>query len=190
MYREVERQLSKQSKQSRQLRVAVINRGTVLVIAMAGAGLMAASVAVWYQHRQTRRALDLWGPAAAQRIERAGKVDLVELDGGRTADGAAGDMAHAEAAVDISHAPGVLHFRRSLLQDANFDWDAENDTAMSDNDWDYAARFSDEEGNNVVVLFDLNRGVVANRAAADRVVRVTEKMSEGLRRFFDEILND
>jgi hypothetical protein len=151
---------------------------------LAGAGLAAASVAVWYQHRQTRRALDLWGPASAQRIERAPTVKLVALDSATT-----GGMRNPEAGIDISHAPGVLHFRRSLLQDANFDWDAENDPAKSEIDWDYAARFTDDEG-SIVVLFDLDCGVVANRAAADRVARVTEKMTAGLRRFFEENLTD
>jgi hypothetical protein len=160
----------------------VFNRGAILVILLVVAGLTAASVAVWYQHRQTRRALDLWGAATAQRIERAAVVELFELDGD-TPSGILDD----EPAVDISSAPGVLHFRRSLLQDANFHWQPASEAVESDNTWDYAARFSDDEG-NVTVLFDLDRGTVANRAAPGRVALVTEKMSLGLSRFFDEVL--
>src|SRR5687768_9637678 len=158
----------------------------MLVIALVVAGLAAASVAVWYQHRQTRRALDLWGAAAAQCIERAPVVKLVALDGGgRTGSSTTGETFDAGAATDISRAPGLLHFRRSLLQDANFDWNSENEAAVSDRDWDYAVRFSDEVG-SVVVLFDLDRGIVANRAASERVARITEKMSRGMSRFLDD----
>jgi hypothetical protein len=163
----------------------VPNRGAILVIALAATGLVAASVAVWYQHRQTRRALALWGAAAAQRIERAPVVELVELDdGGRTTI----RTFDAEAAIDISQARGLLHFRRSLLQDANFDWDSANETALSASDWDFAVRFSDGEA-SVVVLFDLGRGVVANHAAPGKVAVVTERTSKGLGRFFRESLD-
>jgi hypothetical protein len=167
----------------------VLNRGAILVIALAATGLVAASIAVWYQHRQTRQALDLWGAATAQRIERAAGVELVALNAGKGANSSVKDgRFDAEAAIDISHAPGVLHFRRSLLQDANFDWDSQNEAAVSESDWEYAVRFSDDEG-SAIVLFDLDRGVVANRAAPQRVARITEKMSQGLGRFFSESLD-
>jgi hypothetical protein len=164
----------------------VINRGTVLVIALAGTGLVAASVAVWYQHRQTRRALDLWGPAVAQRIERAPTIELVVLEGGRVNSGTTEGALHVEPAVDISRAAGVLHFRRSLLQDANFVWDAEKAPAMSSSDWDYAVRFSDEEG-SVTIMFDLDGGVVADRAVPKTAVRLAEKTARGVGSFFAEI---
>jgi hypothetical protein len=151
-------------------------------VALTAAGLTAASVAVWYQHRQTRRALDFWGAALAQRIERATVVELFELNSG-TAEG----TPRAQAAIDISHAPGVLHFRRSLLQDANFVWDAQDKPAASASDWDFSVRFSDDEG-SMVVLFELDRGMIASRDTPERVVQVTEKMSLGLRLFFEEQL--
>jgi hypothetical protein len=165
----------------------VINRGTVLVIALAGTGLVAAGVAVWYQHQLTRQALDLWGPAAAQLIEGAPAIELVDLRGDRMNGGTTGGVLHSADAVDISHAPGVLHFRRSLLQDANFVWDSGKAPAISNTDWDYAVRFSDEVG-SVTITFDLDRGVVADRAVRETAVRLSEKTARGVSRFFDEIL--
>jgi hypothetical protein len=143
---------------------------------------MAASVAVWYQHQLTRRALDFWGARLAQRIEQGSIVELFALKDG-TADAALA----SRSPIDLSHVPGVLHFRRSLLQDANFDWDAQNQPAVSDRDWDFAVRFSDDEG-SILVLFDLDRGVVANRSKPDSFARVSEKTSRGLRKFFEENL--
>jgi hypothetical protein len=164
-----------------------MNRGAVLVIALAVAGLAAASVAVWFQHRQTRQALALWGAPAAQRIERAPVVEIVELDDSRRADSGDTDgMLDPAAAIDFSQARGLLHFRRSLLQDANFDWSSDN-APVSDGEWDYVVWFSDDEG-SVVVLFDMDRGIVANRAATERVARMTEKMSRGMSRFLDDII--
>lgn len=165
------------------------NRGAILVIALAAAGLAAASVAVWYQHRQTRRALDLWGAAAAQRIERAALVELVELLNGTRADGATGGgMWNAKSAIDISRVRGLLHFRRSLLQDANYDWDSEKIPILSNSDWDYAVRFSDDDGREIV-LFDLDHGIVANRGRPERAARVTEKTWRGLGLFFEEAIS-
>jgi hypothetical protein len=169
----------------------VNNRGAMLVIALAAAGLAAASIAVWYQHRQTRRALDLWGAAAAQRIERAVLVELLELQDGSGADGGTGQSRwDAASAIDISHARGSLHFRRSLLQDANFHWNSAGDTGIqtiSVSDWDYAVRFSDEEA-SVVVLFDVDGGLIAKQASNTRIVRLTEKTSQGLELFFEEAI--
>jgi hypothetical protein len=160
----------------------------MLVIALTAAGLAAASVAVWYQHRQTRRALDLWGAAAAQSIERAAVVELVELeDGGRAGGSSAVGIWDAEKAINISRARGLLHFRRSLLQDANFDWNSAKTPTVSNSEWDYAVRFSDED-DSVVVLFDLAQGLVANRALPERVARVTERTSRGLELFFEEAI--
>jgi hypothetical protein len=149
---------------------------------LTAAGLTAASVAVWYQHRQTRRALDFWGAALAQRIEQAAVAELFELNSGK-----GNGTPRARAAIDISHAPGALHFRRSLLQDANFFWDAQDKPAVSESDWDFAVRFSDDEG-SIVVLFELDQGMIASRDTLERIVPVTEKMRRGLRLFFDEQL--
>jgi hypothetical protein len=168
----------------------VINRGTVLVIAMAAAGLVAASIAVWYQHRQTHRALDLWGAAAAQRIERAAVVELFDLSGVGRAGGLTSGTLDDKRAVDISRARGLLHFRRSLLQDANFQWYSAGDTeiqTISDSDWDFAVRFLDQE-KSVVVLFDLDGGSISKRESKARIVRLTEKTSRGLELFFEEAI--
>jgi hypothetical protein len=166
----------------------VNNRGAILVIVLALAGLAAASLAVWYQHRQTRRALDLWGAAAAQRIERAPVVELLELNNeSREVGDTTGGMLPAETAIEISSAPGLLHFRRALLQDANFDWDSQATPVVSDSNWDYAVVFSDDEG-SVLVLFDLDQGLVANRAATGKVAILTERMLKGINQFFSESL--
>ena len=78
-------------------------------------GIALACFAWWFQWRQTRRCLALYGSAAARAIAVAPRVELWEL-GPRT-----GGLA-VVGRRDISRAAGLVHLRRGLVEDANFDW--------------------------------------------------------------------
>ena len=159
------------------------NRGAILVTLLVVAGLAAALAAVWNQYRQTHRALAFWGTEIVQLIETAATVELVDV---------ASKMKRFDEAnrvpepLDISRAPGLIHFRRSLLEDANFDW-AARDAAVADGDWDFAVRFSGNE-KTITVLLDLDRRLAANKSSASDTAVLTATTAHGLDRFFQEQL--
>jgi hypothetical protein len=93
--------------------------GTWLVGGLVGLGLVAAATGIWFQRQQTRRCLEFYGSQAARRIAAAPSVRLVVL--------APSDRAGRLVAVrsfDVSKAPGLVHLRRGLVEDANFAWPA------------------------------------------------------------------
>jgi hypothetical protein len=93
--------------------------GTWLVVGLLLLGLAAASTGVWFQRHQTRRCLEFYGPAAARRISAAPVVELLIVQPG----GAPGRLA-CRTRIDVSKAPGLVHLRRGLVEDANFTWQA------------------------------------------------------------------
>lgn len=92
--------------------------GKLVVLAIVCLGVCLAAFALWYQRGQTRRCLDFYGSAIARRIQVAPRVELWRID--PTA--AAGEPS-ASRRQDISHARGVVHLRRGLVEDASFAWD-------------------------------------------------------------------
>ena len=92
--------------------------GTWVVAGMLALAVALAVFGIWYQRGQTRRCLELYGSADAHRIQAAPRVELWPL-------AAAGETTRGVPArrIDISKARGVVHMRRGLVEDANFDWD-------------------------------------------------------------------
>ena len=89
--------------------------GTRLVLGLVLLALGLAAFAVWFQWGQTRRCLAFYGPAAARSIQAAPRVELWSLAADRGG-------VRAEARLDISRAPGLVHLRRGLIEDVNFRW--------------------------------------------------------------------
>jgi|OM-RGC.v1.017033565 hypothetical protein len=112
--------------------------GGLLVMGLLLLGLTAASVAIAFQRGQTEQCLAFYGADAAATVSRAPHVELwqlAEVDGRLTA-------ARRE---DISQAKGLVHLRRGLVEDANFDWQA-GETAESPlppHAWDWAMVFAE-----------------------------------------------
>ena len=109
-------------------------RGMWLVVGLVGLGLALAAVGVWFQWGQTRRCLAFYGATQAERISTAPRVELWTLQGGRT-----GNVAAVER-FDISQAGGLVHLRRGLVEDANFNWDGLSGPIPADA-WDVAFVF-------------------------------------------------
>jgi hypothetical protein len=82
----------------------------LLVMAL-GLGLFA----VWFQRGQTRRCLEFFGPEAARRLQAANRVEVWRLE---PRDG----RVQVVDRIDASHAPGLVHLRRGLIEDFNYDW--------------------------------------------------------------------
>ena len=145
------------------------SRGTWLVAGLLLLGLAAAITGIWFQWQQTRRCLEFYGPAAARRIAAAPTVELLLV---RAGTGASRLAAHTR--IDVSKAPGLVHLRRGLVEDANFKWqgtDARDRggeaggaaTARLPLDaWDVALVLSEPLGSTTLVIdFDPSGGALA-----------------------------
>lgn len=84
---------------------------------MLALGAALAVFAVWFQWGQTRRCLAFYGSEAAHRIQLAPRVELWRLE-------PSGPVVRPdeERRTDVSHARGLVHLRRGLVEDANFIW--------------------------------------------------------------------
>ena len=145
------------------------SRGTWLVAALLLLGLAAAVTGIWFQWQQTRRCLDFYGPAAARRIAAAPTVELLLMQ-----PGAEPGRLVARSRIDISKAPGLVHLRRGLVEDANFNWQGTDARASGAgaggaaperlplDAWDVALVFSEPLGRTTLVIdLDPSRGSLA-----------------------------
>lgn len=149
-------------------------RGTWLVVGLLLLGVAAAVGAIWFQRQQTSRCLAFFGPVAARRITSAVRVELLGVQQG----GAPRRLASATR-VDVSKAPGLVHLRRGLVEDANFTWDdmgaqagvaSDAGRALRDDRrgegsarssrpldcWDAAIVFTDRDGGRTTLVIDLD----------------------------------
>jgi hypothetical protein len=119
---------------------AAVGSGARLVIGLLVLGVTAGIVGIWYQRGQTRRCLAFYGPDAARMVTAAPVVELWTLGPGAEP----GVLVALERA-DVTGAPGLVHLRRGLVEDANFRW-------LPAESWDRALVFADPTGRPPVVL--------------------------------------
>ncbi|NBW95728.1 MAG: hypothetical protein EBR28_03115 [Planctomycetia bacterium] len=102
-------------------------------------GVAAAVTGVAYQRMQTRRCLGFYGPDVARLVASAPRVELVAV-----VPGAGAGRLTAVTVRDVSTAKGLVHLRRGLVEDANFDWRASTAAEpLPPGAWDVALVFSD-----------------------------------------------
>jgi len=134
-------------------------RGSWLVAGLLLLGLTAAITGIWFQWQQTRRCLAFYGPAAARRIAASPAVELVLVQPG----GQAGQLV-TQTRIDVSKAAGLVHLRRGLVEDANFNWQAGGaaQPRLPSAAWDVALVFSEPLGSTTLVIdFDSAGGALA-----------------------------
>lgn len=137
-------------------------QGKHVIIFIFGTALVAAIFAWSFQYMRGRRILELWGADNARLIRVEGEeIQLLSLSPDTDATKAVrpaslkiDDQLFAVVrAVDITNAPGIIHARQALIEDASFQWDKPRGDCQSD--WQYALEFRD--GNRVAtVLLDMN----------------------------------
>jgi len=135
-------------------------RGSWLVAGLLLLGLTAAITGIWFQWQQTRRCLAFYGPAAARRIAASPAVELMLVQPG----GQPGQLV-AQKRIDVSKAAGLVHLRRGLVEDANFNWQAGGGLVperLPSESWDVALVFSEPLGSTTLGIdFDPAGGSLA-----------------------------
>ena len=156
------------------------SRGTAVVAGMLAAAVALATFAVWFQWRQTRRCLDFYGSDVAQLVQAAPRVELWQL-----APGAGPSRPEAVRRIDVSQAPGLVHLRRGLVEDANFAWATTADAAR-DRTWTLALAFSAAGATPAVLVFDTGSAAPAVAVAGRPGLLVPGPIAAGLRRWLAE----
>lgn len=154
-------------------RDASSTRGRSLVVGLVLLGLLGAAAGIAYQRLQTRRCLEFFGPDVARLVNAAARVELLRL-----APGAASGRLVAREVRDITLAKGLVHLRRGLVEDANFDWQPSADAGrLPDEAWDLALVFTDPDlpGDRAMLVFDVDDGgslAVVGRPGRVRLGRI------------------
>ena len=164
-------------------------RGKFVILFVFTLGVAAALFAIWYNHRLTSRALAFLGPEVAPLVTRARQVELLRFSG---TDGS-GDWLSVDnlrlkidARRDISDAPGLIHARHALRQNASYIWDVPAEHVEPR--WDCALRFV-RPPDAAVLVFDFTSGralVLQN----GNMATMGGKLAEGLQRYLEELLPD
>ena len=137
----------------------MFDRGKLVILIIFGLGLAATAFSWCYRVQSGNQALRFWGSDAAGLIRHAPRVELLLLDPAESSrtTGATTFLAIGRRRVpitsrpDISQAPGLLHARQALLEDASFAWDDSGNREPLD--WRFAFRFSDR-GKQCTIALD------------------------------------
>ena len=128
--------------------------GTTLVIGLLTLAVALAAFAVWFQWNQTRQCLGFYGAEAARSIQGAPRVELWQL----AVDPVTGRLVAIDRR-DVSRAPGLVHLRRGLVEDANFTWPTPDGNRRPADAWDHALAFfdsADSQRPTTLVAIDLD----------------------------------
>ncbi|MGI9178127.1 MAG: hypothetical protein ACR2IT_09770 [Pirellulales bacterium] len=172
-------------RQLRPRQAAAGGVGSVLVVSLLTLALGLATFALWFQWNQTRRCLAFYGADAARSIQSAPRVELWRLQ----TEASTGRVVALDR-TDISAAPGLVHLRRGLVEDANFTWSSEAAPRRSVPTWDVAFAFfqsGEQVSPSAALAVDLDEpGIitVVGRPGRTELGRV----GRGLRRWIEATL--
>lgn len=115
--------------------------GSRLVVGLLALGAALAAFALAFQWRQTDGCLAFYGSDVARAVAAAPHVELWHL-----AAGAAPGRLVATGRCDVSQAPGLVHLRRGLVEDANLDWRPSEASRLPADRWSAALVFAAAPG--------------------------------------------
>jgi hypothetical protein len=140
--------------------------GRLVVLAMFALAAAASTFAWWWNFNRGRQALKLYGPQAATLIRTAPHVELLAPG--------------ASSAIDISHAPGLLNARTSLLNDASYDWKRPITMLASPQD---TLRFTDGS-RSVEITFDFDNHALKT-SSTGRTAVLNARTSTGWKTYLE-----
>lgn len=162
----------------------------ILAVALAAAG------GSWlFRYNATHRAVEFWGPQAAQLIRDAPTVLLRRLSDetkptptSQLRDKAAmyDSMASAPAPIDISSAHGLVHFRNALLEDRSYRWP---EAVVGPEDrWRWAMTFRSKDDRELTLMFSSDLHAITKDCLPVETLRKLscEPIARGLEEMFAE----
>lgn len=161
--------------------------GRIVVGGIIAVGLCLAAFAFWFQWIQTRRCLAFFGSDVATSVNAAPRVELWRL-----APGSGPRRLVVTERRDISLAPGLVHLRHALVEDASFDWQpADAAPPPPPADWSLGIAFwrRGNQGDPTAVLaFDLRSGVMTVVGRPGRVA--LGRLGSGLATWVELVAQD
>jgi len=158
--------------------------GKLLTLGLIAIAIAAAAFAWWFQFSRGRRALAYWGGADAAVIRHGERAALLVI--GPEGKGAKLDIGGAEyeitRVVPLDNAPGFVHARHALIDDASYQWDAAPPQSVT---WTHALQFEDARGRTVTVAISLTDGVLLP-LTSNHPLTMSETLQSGLKDFFEE----
>lgn len=177
------------------------NRGTLVVLLLLIAGLMASAAAIWHHRHKTQQALELWGSEGSLLIERAPDVTLyrlvnvdIKVDVGDKATPDAemirlsGEEYVLTQPQDMQGAAGFSHVRWGLCQDSSYAWQSDR-APCDDASWNFAVRFVDGP-RQLTIAFDTN-GALVTAVGAERCISyqpITKEVETVLKRQLPDVV--
>jgi hypothetical protein len=149
--------------------------GKLVIIGIITLAVASAAASWWFRYSATHRAVNFWGPDAAELIRDAPRVSLVRLI-----------LGDPPATRDISKAPGILHLRNALLEDRSFQWRQSFGAAPKGGGWKLV--FSDPAtGEEFAIRFTTDCGGAFDDSQPSKRSISTAPIAEGLREIFTEL---
>jgi hypothetical protein len=158
-------------------------QGRIVVLGALGIAVAMSAFAWLFHYQAGHRTAAFWGPEAAQLLLDAPQAILWQLgDAQPVTDPATAPpepnpdsppgttIAHREVLQrrDFSQAPGLIHFRHALTQDANFQWDQHRVRPAELGDWSLAIQFTDpRRGQELLILLDAEAQYLGRYRPAD-----------------------
>jgi hypothetical protein len=139
----------------------MLNQGKILILGMVSVAFAAAIFGWWWNYQATRHSLAFWGTVDALRVAGAPNAELLALG---EPEGSESTEPHTSEQVislggrkypvlahyDVGHARGFGNVRRLLVQDQSFHW--EKTPPAGATPWEFALRFSDAQGESMILL--------------------------------------
>ena len=128
--------------------------GKLVVLSIFIVAIAMAIFGLWWNWGLSHRSLDFWGKEGGLAIRDGERIEPLRLrpKTGRSINLEGFDIVETK---DVSKAPGVLHARHSLLQDASFDWNAPPGGLHEYGTRDlFAVRFSHQDAVTTILFID------------------------------------
>ncbi|MCC7084516.1 MAG: hypothetical protein IT427_05875 [Pirellulales bacterium] len=126
-----------------------MNRGKLLILLMAAAGVSAGVLKVWNQHRHMEQVLASLTPSVARLIAEAPQAELLRVELSQPPDSISpsetveieGKTYRIADRRDLADAKGFAAIRDRLLDDASYDWTVHR-IEVDASTWKYVLQFS------------------------------------------------
>ncbi len=140
--------------------------GKQLVLGMFLLAAAFGAFAVGFHWYTSRRVMSLWGPEAAECINRATQMELWELSSDPLLN-PLGKPVEPLRRYNVSQARGILNVRHALLEQATFDW-SDSAPFLATRTWCWALSFR-TAGSKTLVLFSYDLGMAGPASGLEQV---------------------